>query len=49
MSELIQAVLNSDERTNLRQFASLLRTSDKRYFLRNEILKYFQDYCEQYE
>ncbi len=49
MSDLIQAVLNSDERTNLRQFISLLRTSDKRYFLRNEILQLFTDYAQQYE
>jgi sucrose synthase len=49
MSELIQAVLNSDERTNLRQFASQLRTLDKRYFLRNEILSEFKDYCKNYE
>lgn len=49
MSDLIQAVLNSDERTNLRQFVSLLRTTDKRYFLRNEILQLFSDYAQQYE
>jgi sucrose synthase len=49
MSDLIQAVLQCDERANLRQFASLLRASDKRYFLRNEILQLFQEYCQQYE
>ena len=49
MSDLIQAVLNSDERTNLRQFASQLRASDKRYLLRNEILTAFDDYCRNYE
>lgn len=50
MSDLIQAVLNSDERTNLRQFASLLRSfDDKRYFLRNEILQLFNEYVQQYE
>jgi sucrose synthase len=49
MSDLIQAVLNSDERTNLRQFASLLRTSEKKYLLRNEILSLFSDYCKNYE
>lgn len=49
MSDLIQAVLNSDEKTNLRQFASLLRASDKRYLLRNEILTAFADYCRNYE
>ncbi|MCL6433894.1 MAG: sucrose synthase [Leptolyngbyaceae cyanobacterium HOT.MB2.61] len=49
MSDLIQAVLNSDEKTNLRQFANLLRASDKRYLLRNEILTAFDDYCRHYE
>ncbi len=49
MSDLIQTVLNSDERTNLRQFASQLRTSEKRYLLRNEILTAFSDYCNHYE
>ena len=49
MSDLIQAVLNSDERTNLRQFASQLRNAEKRYLLRNEILAAFSDYCNHYE
>lgn len=49
MSDLIQAVLASDEQTNLRQFASQLRTSDKRYLLRNEILTAFSEYCNHYE
>jgi len=49
MSDLIQAVLNSDEKTNLRQFSSLLRASEKRYLLRNEILTAFADYCRDYE
>ncbi|MGQ9869722.1 sucrose synthase [Leptodesmis sp.] len=49
MSDLIQAVLHSDEKTNLRQFASILRTQEKRYLLRNEILSLFADYCQNYE
>lgn len=49
MSDLIQAVLHSDEKTNLRQFGSLLRSQDKRYLLRNEILGMFADYCRNYE
>jgi sucrose synthase len=49
MSELIQAVLNSDEKTNLRQFASLLRASEQKYLLRNEILHLFREYCRNYE
>lgn len=49
MSNLIQSVLHSDEKTNLRQFASLLRSQDKKYLLRNEILSMFADYCRNYE
>ncbi len=49
MSDLIQAVLNSDEKTNLRQFASLLRASEQKYLLRNEILHLFGEYCRNYE
>lgn len=49
MSDLIHAVLQSDEKTNLRQFAGLLRSQEQRYLLRNEILTLFQDYCRNYE
>lgn len=49
MSDLIQAVLESDERTNLRQFASLLRSLEKQYLLRNEIVTAFEAYCREYE
>jgi sucrose synthase len=45
MIHLIQDVLDSDERSDLRQFASQLRTSDKRYLLRNDILAAFSEYC----
>ncbi|MBW4418478.1 MAG: sucrose synthase [Myxacorys californica WJT36-NPBG1] len=49
MSELIQAVLSSNERIDYREFACLLRATDKRYFLRNEILQAFGDYCQRSE
>ncbi len=49
MVNLIQDVLNSDEKKDLRQFASKLRQSDKRYLLRNDILNAFSEYCEQQE
>lgn len=45
MINLIQDVLESDERSDLRQFASQLRVSDKRYLLRNDILAAFSEYC----
>ncbi|MFN6569065.1 sucrose synthase [Dendronalium sp. ChiSLP03b] len=48
MYELFQAVLDSDEKTALRQLLSTLKSvSGKRYFLRNEILHTFADYCQQ--
>nr|MBW4576341.1 sucrose synthase [Aphanothece sp. CMT-3BRIN-NPC111] len=45
MSELIQAVLDSDERSDLRDFASDLRHQEKQYLLRNDILTAFAEYC----
>ncbi len=45
MYELVQAVLNSDEKTALHQVLDALTTSEKRYFLRTEILEAFADYC----
>lgn len=45
MYELAQAVLNSDEKTALYQVINALSTSEKRYFLRTEILQAFADYC----
>ncbi|MEO8892700.1 MAG: sucrose synthase, partial [Coleofasciculaceae cyanobacterium] len=45
MLNLIQDVLESDERTDLRQFASQLRNSESRYLLRNDILLAFSEYC----
>ncbi|MBH8573164.1 sucrose synthase [Nostocaceae cyanobacterium CENA369] len=48
MYELLQAILDSDEKTALRQLLSTLRSvSGKHYFLRNEILHVFADYCQQ--
>ena len=48
MDNLIQAVLNnSDEKTALQKLIDGLRISEKRYFLRNDILKAFGDYCHQ--
>jgi sucrose synthase len=49
MSELLQAVLESDERTDLRQFASELNNQEKRYLLRNDIQAAFEVYCDKYE
>ena len=47
MHELVHAVLNSDEKTALHQVIEALSTSEKRYFLRTEILQTFADHCHQ--
>jgi sucrose synthase len=43
MQKLIQAIIDSDEKTTLRQLVDTLLTTGKRYFLRNEILQAFAD------
>ena len=45
MLSLIQDVLDSDEKSDLRQFTSHLRLSEKKYLLRNDILTAFSEYC----
>jgi len=47
MYEVVQAVLSSEEKTALSQLISALNDSGKHYFLRNEILLTFADYCHQ--
>jgi sucrose synthase len=47
MHELIQTVVTSQEQDELRQLIDRLRNSGKKYFLRNEVLQTFADYCEQ--
>ena len=47
MHDLIQTVLASEEQGDLLQLIDVLKGSDKRYFLRNEILQTFSDYCHQ--
>ncbi|MFB2974358.1 sucrose synthase [Aerosakkonema sp. BLCC-F183] len=45
MSELIEAVIGSEEKGDLREFASFLRQQEKRYLLRNDILTAFSEYA----
>lgn len=45
MSELIQPILDSEEKSDLRQFASQIRHQEKKYLLRNDILAAFAEYC----
>ncbi|MBN3880708.1 MULTISPECIES: sucrose synthase [unclassified Nostoc] len=47
MYELVQALSNGDEKTALHQLIYALSASGKHYFLRNEILQAFADYCHQ--
>lgn len=45
MSELIQAVLDSEEKNDLRALISELRQQEKNYLLRNDILNVYNEYC----
>ncbi|WP_016949989.1 sucrose synthase [Anabaena sp. PCC 7108] len=47
MYELLQTGLNTEEKTALQQFILILSKTDKSYFLRNEILQAFANYCHQ--
>jgi len=49
MSELIQAVINSEEKSELRSFISDLRHQEKRYLLRNDILSAYTGFCSKYQ
>lgn len=50
MSALIQAVIESKEKTDLRDFVDLLRSEGThRYLLRNDILNAFSTFCEDQE
>jgi len=49
MSELIQAILDSEEKSDLRSFLSLIRHQEENYLLRNDILNVFIDYCSKSE
>lgn len=45
MYELVQGVLDSDQKVDLHQLLDEFRASGKHYFLRNEILQDFAEYC----
>ena len=49
MSELIQAVLDSEDKNDLRNLVSELRQQEQGYLLRNDILNLFDEYCSKYE
>jgi sucrose synthase len=49
MSELLQAVLDTEEKSDLRSLMSELRQQEKKYLLRNDILNLYNEYCAKYE
>ncbi|MCF4966461.1 sucrose synthase [Nostoc sp. CMAA1605] len=49
MSELIQAILDSEEKSDLRCFVSQLRQKEQNYLLRNDILNEYQEYCNKFD
>lgn len=49
MSELVQAVLKSSEKVDLYEFIAQLSKDSDRYFLRNQILQAFSEYCSDRE
>lgn len=50
MCELLRAVLDGDEKADLRQLLDQLRANHReRYFLKNQILQAFEDYCNNYQ
>lgn len=48
MSELLQTVLDSEEKNDLRSLLSELRQQEKKYLLRNDILNLYSEYCAKY-
>ncbi|QIR40280.1 sucrose synthase [Tolypothrix sp. PCC 7910] len=49
MSELLQTLLDSEEKSDLRSFISELRHQEKKYFLRNDIINVYSEYCSKYQ
>jgi sucrose synthase len=49
MSELLQTLLDSEEKLDFRSFMSNLRQQEKKYWLRNDIIHVYGEYCGKYE
>jgi sucrose synthase len=47
MCILLESVINSPERNDLKQFLHELRSGDKNYLLKNDLARAFADYCVQ--
>jgi sucrose synthase len=49
MSKLLQSVLDSEEKNDLRSLMSEIRTDEKQYLLRNDILNLYDKFCQKYQ
>ena len=49
MSELIQSILDSEEKSDFRSLLSDLRQGEKSYLLRNDILNAYSEYCSKHK
>jgi sucrose synthase len=49
MSQLLQTVLNSEDKNDLRSLMSELRADEKSYLLRNDILNLYSQFCTKYQ
>jgi sucrose synthase len=49
MSKLLQSVLDSEEKNDLRSLMSEIRTDEKQYLLRNDILNLYDKFCHKYQ
>jgi sucrose synthase len=49
MIELIQSILDSEEKSDLRSLMSELRQQENRYLLQNDILNLYSEYCSKYQ
>ncbi|NET73123.1 MAG: sucrose synthase [Sphaerospermopsis sp. SIO1G2] len=49
MSELLQTLFDSSEKSDFRSFLSDLRLQETRYWLRNDIINVYDDYCNKHE
>ncbi|MGK7943935.1 MAG: sucrose synthase [Microcystaceae cyanobacterium] len=49
MKQVIEQIVNSDEKIELLQFIDQLRQSEHTYLLRNDIVSAFENYCKNYQ
>jgi sucrose synthase len=49
MSKLLQSVLDSEEKSDLRSLINELRACEKKYLLRNDILNLYKEFCTKYQ